>query len=317
VLAFLLLLIFVVDRLVNSATAGNSGGEQIAQGGGTLLGDQRIAVQIKALGKIERLEKLKVVQLTTKTRFANAPAVGDITLMWCWEPNIVIRFEEVYQALANQIGKAFESGGLAVRQELLNKLKSNLDFSVAGLELKFDQVVDGLLASKNYQPLGTGVVLIEGKQAYQILNNSVAVPIKPAFVTPLRNLCFALSISNLIPVQKHNFKIDTADAHMVRGKMCDQFIVHDPDGLKLQFYFDQETKLLAKIAHMGHDPRALIKTGQQVLWEHHFSDYREADGIKQWRFEEAFLDGQPFATLEVTDVRFFDEMQPELKRPNS
>ena len=97
--------------------------------------------------------------------------------------------------------------------------------------------------------------------------------------------------------------------------MCGILAIHDPAGLKLQFFFDQETNLLAKIAHMGHDPRALPGSDKQVLWEHYFSDYRETEGIKQWRKVEVDHDGKRFSTLTVTNVEFFDEMRPELRRP--
>ena len=42
---------------------------------------------------------------------------------------------------------------------------------------------------------------------------------------------------------------------------------------------------------------------------------REAEGIQQWRHEEVYLDGQRFATLDVTGVQFSDEILPELRRP--
>jgi hypothetical protein len=43
--------------------------------------------------------------------------------------------------------------------------------------------------------------------------------------------------------------------------------------------------------------------------------YRETEGIKQWRKEEVYNDGQRFATLDVTGVEFFNEMRPEFRRP--
>jgi hypothetical protein len=99
----------------------------------------------------------------------------------------------------------------------------------------------------------------------------------------------------------------------VKGRECDQFTVQD--GLKLQLFFDQETHLLAKIAHMGHNPRWRTGFDKQVFWEHYFSVCRETEGIKQWRKAEIDNDGQRFATLDVTGVEFFDEMRPELRRP--
>src|SRR5205085_150490 len=97
--------VFVVDRLVSSSgpSAGGSG-EQVVRKTGTLLGDdhvnvgsdEHIGVHIRALGSQERLEKLKVVRLTAKASFAGPTNVNDITLTWCWEPNIIMRFSEAH-----------------------------------------------------------------------------------------------------------------------------------------------------------------------------------------------------------------------------
>jgi hypothetical protein len=314
-LAFLLLSIFVIDRLVTPASADGDGQAQ-AGGGGTLLGDPRIVGQIKALGDVERLEKLKVVRLTAKARFAGAANVNDITLMWCWEPNMIIRFQEDNPEQVRKLGPLLDLRGEAVGERLLGELKTGLEFgSDADLERRFDGEFRTLLARKEYAALFSSVLLLEGRQAFLIFNERLALPMKPARTTNMRNLCFALSISNLIPVRRHKFEIDTGAPETVRGKKCKQFIVKDHDGLRLEFYFDEGTNLLAKISHMGHDPGANTDDGRQVLWEHYFSDYREADGIKQWRRLEAHTGGRPFATLDVTGVEFFDEMRPELRRP--
>jgi hypothetical protein len=317
-LALLLLSIFAVDRLLISATPTDGGKNQVAGGGSTLLGtNPHIAGQIKALGKLERLQKLKVVKLTTKAKFATSPNINDITLMWCWEPNIIIRLQEDNPFLANQLPILLNQGGPGGVQQALQNSKMKFDFSSKpGLEFQYEQEFLALVTTKDFQALVSTVVLLEGKQAFQILNKKLSLPIKPIHATSLRNLCFALSISNLIPIEKHNFKITPGEAQMIGGKRCDQFTVQDHDGLQLQFYFDQETKLLARISHMGHDPRPFQDPNKQAHWEHNFSDYRETDGIKQWWREEVFIDSQPFSTLEVTGVQFFDDMQPDLKRPN-
>jgi hypothetical protein len=315
-LAFVLLVIVTIDRLVNSATSEQADDVQTAEGYSTLLGDQRIAVQIKAIGNVERLEKLKVVRLNATARFANAKNVNDITLMWCWEPKIAIRFDEENPEKVRLLTPILERRGEDMHRELLLESKACLDFSSdATLERRFEEEFRMLLRNKDYGPVLNSPLLIEGKQAHLIFNNRLPVPMKPARTIAMRNLCFALSISNLIPVRRHKFEIETGEPQTIRDRKCKQVTIKDQDGLKLQLYFDEETNLLAKISHMGHDPQPGAGENRQVLWEHYFSDYRETDGIKQWRRLDAQNDGQPFVTLEVTGVKFFDEMRPELRRP--
>jgi hypothetical protein len=315
-LAFLLLLVFVLDRLLTPATADPSGGGSASRRGGTLLGDDRIADQVKALGDVERLEKLKVVRLTAKSRFAQATNVNDITLTWCWEPTIIIRFEEDNPQRVRALGRILDRSGPETRDRLLRDSKANFDFRAdADLERRYDEEFRALVAARDYRSLLTTVLLLEDKQGYAVFNKRLALPIKPGRTTQMRNLCFALSISNLIPIRRHNFEIETAQPEMIKGVRCKQFLVKDRDGLKLRFYFDATTNLLTKISHMGHDPSGLPGSERQVLWEHYFSDYREAGGIKQWHRLEAHNDGRLFATLDVTDVQFFDDIQPELRPP--
>jgi hypothetical protein len=315
-LTLALLLVFLVDRLVSPPLA-NDGDPNvtIVRKSGTLLGDQNIVVRLKALGSQERLEKLKVVRLTAKASFARATNVNDVTFAWCWEPRITMRFVETLptsslQSRANQI----ELEGDAAREKLLQDLVAISDLN-PDLASKLDREARSLLAMRNYRPFFNPPMIVEDKVAYHIFHDKLALPMKPANAIPMRNLFFALSVSNLLPIQRHQFRVTPGQPQFVNGKNCDQFTVDDSDGLKLQFFFDKETNLLAKIAHMGHNPSKLPGEQRQVFWEHYFSDYRETEGIKQWRKAQIDNDGQRFATLDVVGVEFFNEMIPELRRP--
>jgi hypothetical protein len=55
-----------------------------------------------------------------------------------------------------------------------------------------------------------------------------------------------------------------------------------------------------------------IKAGPNVHNEFYFSDFRETDGIRQWRTVEWFRDGQPGGRAEVTSVRFLTEVDEQL-----
>jgi hypothetical protein len=315
-LAVTLLLIFLIDRLASSSVLdkGDSTVRKVRKSG-TLLGDHHIVVHIKALGSEERLEKLKVVRLTARSSFARATNVNDITLMWCWEPKITIRIAETFSdATMRQISNRIDQGGDKAREKLLRDTKANLDLG-GELALQFDHEARRLIALRHYRPFRDNVIILENKEAFRVFNERLSLPLKATPATHTRNLCFAWSVSNLIPIRRHNFQVSPGAQEAVKGRKCDQFTIHDPDGLQLQFFFDQETHLLAKIAHMGHDPFALPGSNKEVFWEHYFSEYRETEGIKQWRKAETDNDGRRFATLDVTGVEFFDEMRPEFTRP--
>ncbi len=315
-LTLALFTVFLVDRLVSPALPDEGEpGVTVVRKSGTLLGDQNIVVRLKALGSQERLEKLKVVRLAAKASFATSTNINDITLTWCWEPRITMRFVETLPDVSmNLRASQINQDGNAARERLLQDLKASCDLN-ADLAQKFDREARRLLASRNYTPFFGAALILEDKAVFQVFDGKLALPLKSARAIPMRNLCFALSVSNLIPIQRHQFRVTPGEPQFVNGRNCDQFTVDDSDGLKLQFYFDKETNLLAKIAHMGHNPSALPGQRGQVYWEHYFSDYRETEGIKQWRKAEIDNDGLRFATLDVVGVEFFNEMRPELRRP--
>src|SRR5689334_15597256 len=124
-LAVTLLLICVLDRLLSSPVpAEGTPGVRVVRKSGTLLGDDHIVEHIKALGSVERLEKLQVVRLTAKASFAKATNVNDITLMWCWEPKITMRFVEIRpDSSVKLLSQLIDQRGIAAQEALLRDTK--------------------------------------------------------------------------------------------------------------------------------------------------------------------------------------------------
>lgn len=274
---------------------------------------------IDAVATQERLDKLKVIRLDAKARFAIAKNVNDITLMWCWEPNIMVRFEEKFQqANLDNLFKLAQGSGLGeetfVRQ-IVVKLKEQMKLDAATAR-RYDAEVEDILRRRDYKALFDAILLIDTNDAHAIFNKRLALRQPPAQAAKMRNLCYALSLSNLVPLKKHAFTIEAGSDVDVRGKPCRQFRVRDTQGTQLELYFDKATDLLAKITTPnGHDPRAVGLVSRTARWDHYFSDYRESDGIKQWRLLECHVDGAPYATLTVERVQYFDRLLPELQLP--
>ena len=305
-----LLLIIVVDRLVSKPAPELGEGEKLVTLPGNLLGGNRqIVVRMKAIASPERLAKLKVVRLSFQAKFAKN--VNDVELMWCWDPKHIIRFEELNPTGIKKISTLPSS----FRKNFVNNYIRRMKLQIVkngDIEHKFEAEARKQADGNNLEPFINSEYYIEGKQAYQVFHHKVTLPLNERRSAQTRNLFFALSVSNLMPLQNSNFQVTPGDDQTVNGKLCDQFLVEDSNGLKLQFYFDKESNLLAKIAHKGHDPRGIKK---EAFWEHYFYDYQKSQGIKQWRKAEIDTDGKRFVTVEVTNVQFYDTMQPELYRP--
>ncbi len=288
---------------------------------------------IDAVGRPERLKKLKAVRFNAKVSFAIATNVNDITIMWCWEPKIRIRCEEIVPRkddlekaldLLQRSGKTEDANVRRVQEavrEVVDKVIAQTKEACrldARLARQYYDETRLLLGKRDYRPFfDDPILIVEGNEVFTLFHKRLSLPLKEGKqATQTRNLFFALSVSNVIPLKQHKFQIEDGKEEMVKGRECRQFKVQGIQGVKLAFFFDKQTNLLAKIAHEGRDPAGGVLTKKEVLWEHFFSDYREAEGIKQWWKLEIQTGGRPFATFEVRDVQYFDEMPPELRRPD-
>jgi hypothetical protein len=273
---------------------------------------------LEALGSADRLEKLKTIRLKTRASFTTAKNINDITLTWCWEPKVTVRFEERNReedikrilSVVKRSGKSETAFFLDAAKKMQESLQMNAEEA-----RRFETETRTLIKKRDYTPFFDSVVLIEEGEVHQVFNKRLALRVPAESGAKLRNLCLALSVSNLLPLKRQAFQIERGAEASVKGKPCVEYRVHGPRGTELKFYFDKQTELLTKISHPGHDPRAVGLAAGKVQWEHYFSDYRETDGLKQWRRLEIRLDGSHFSTLDVDQVEFFDRLLPEMRLP--
>jgi hypothetical protein len=114
-------------------------------------------------------------------------------------------------------------------------------------------------------------------------------------------------------LKDRSFKIAAGADATVKGSPCRTFLVEDGKGAKLDFAFDKETDLLARISHRGNNPR-VPGLSVDAQWDHYFSDYRTTDGITQWRELEIHVDATRYATLQVDRVQYFDEIPTDMQQ---
>jgi hypothetical protein len=270
---------------------------------------------LERIGKARRLEKLKTVRLTATASFARAKNVNDITILWCWEPKITIRFEEnlpddtveLLKRAAKQAGKSESALFLQMVQKTREKLQHDPETA-----RRYDKEARRLILRRDYKPFLHTVLMIEDGDVYMLFNGRLALREKGPRASEARNLCFALSVSNLVPLKRHSFQFESRPDVPVKDMPCRHVTARDRLGTELDLYFDKRTDLLVKIAHWGHGSGRGAGAGA-VRWEHYFSDYRETDGLKQWRKLQIHKEGKEFATIDVSEVQYFDKLLPEMQ----
>jgi hypothetical protein len=272
------------------------------------------------VGKPERIERLKVVRLAGRVTFASAINVNNIDLTYCWEPAISVRFEESleseYIKVKDVLDKALTDKKLQIRlndaiRKSMNDAKRKMNLT-PDMGRQLDYEIGVMLKNGDYKAFYDTRILMRGNDVFQAFNQ-LRIPLNNETGTSMRNLCFALSISNLLPLKDRSFKIAAGADTAVKGVDCRTFLVQDAKGAKLDFAFDTKTDLLTKIAHRGNNPRVPGKT-IDAQWDHYFSDYRTSDGITQWRELEIHVDGTRYATLQVDRVQYFDEIPTDMQQ---
>jgi hypothetical protein len=261
---------------------------------------------------LNRVLKLKTVRLKGTASFAKASNVNDIMILWCWEPKITIRLEEEQDLpakLRDRARKVSQKDLEAAFTKLIQgtTARQQLDPETAR---RFEKEAWQLVRRREFRPFFHNIILIEQDQVSALFNDRVPLPLKGNRGSEARNLSFALSVSNLVPLVRHAFKVENGPDAVVKDMDCRHVKASDRTGVELDLYFDKRTDNLVKIAHWGHGERAGVG---KARWDHFFSRYQEKEGLKQWQKLQIWRDGKEFATIEVSGVEYFDELLPELK----
>src|SRR6185437_2335064 len=114
---------------------------------------------------------------------------------------------------------------------------------------------------------------VEQDRVYALFNKRIPLLMRGNRGGESRNLSFALSVSNLVPLVRHSFQVEDRPEAQVKGRDCRHVTARDRLGTELDLYFDKQTDTLVKIAHWGHGAVA-----GKVRWDHYFSEYQDNEG---------------------------------------
>ena len=132
-------------------------------------------------------------------------------------------------------------------------------------------------------------------------------PIEGDFLAALKrgNYMQVASVT-LVPLRGKGFKIETAGEEKVGEKPATVLKVTGPDGKDYKLYFDKESGLPVK-----QFARVTGFQGQEHDEETTFADYKDFDGIKKATKVEVKRDGEKFQSMEVTEFKVLDKVDPE------
>lgn len=120
-----------------------------------------------------------------------------------------------------------------------------------------------------------------------------------------RNVYLQLVPVVLVPLKGKDFKLDSAPDETVNGKPTAAVKVTGPDGKTFTLCFDKESGLPVKMS-------ATVTgfNGEDYDQETTFADYKDFDGIKKATKHESKRNGEKFLTVEITEFKVLDKVEP-------
>jgi hypothetical protein len=151
-----------------------------------------------------------------------------------------------------------------------------------------------------------GVFVLSGDKGWSKFGEQGG-PIEGDFLSALKrgNYMQVASVT-LVPLRGKGFKLETAGEEKVGDKPAAVLKVTGPDGKDYKLYFDKESGLPVK-----QFARVTGFQGQEHDEETTFADYKDFDGIKKATKVEVKRDGEKFQSMEVTEFKVLEKVDPE------
>src|SRR5262249_46502239 len=109
----------------------------------------------------------------------------------------------------------------------------------------------------------------------------------------------------LVQLKGKDFKVAAAGEEKIDDKPAVGLKVTGPDDKDFTLYLDKESglpvKVVAKVSFMGQDAKL----------ETTYGSYKEMGGIKKATKVETKRDGEKFQTLEITEFKVLDKVDPK------
>lgn len=158
----------------------------------------------------------------------------------------------------------------------------------------------------------TVIQVFDGDKGW-VHNNGQTKPLEGPMLDSVKETIYAFNLSLLTPLlDDKTFTLTALGESKVNGMAAFGVKVSSKGHKDVRLYFDKGTGLLVKRDYEGLDAGG----AKEVPHEEVYSDFKEYEGVVRPRKVVVFQDGKKFLEGEVTDVRFFDKIDPrEFAKP--
>ena len=152
----------------------------------------------------------------------------------------------------------------------------------------------------------THTMVIDGEKGWEQVNAQV-MDLPKSRLVEFREQKHGEDLDRLAFLKEKGHELSLLEEIKIHGKPAVGALIKSKGHRDVKLYFDKSSGLLVKRERqIGGD------AGKEVLQEVFFSDYQEQDGLKHYRKISGFHDGKKFAEGTVTEVEFFDKLDPKV-----
>ena len=151
-----------------------------------------------------------------------------------------------------------------------------------------------------------GVVVLSGDKGWRKFGDNNRELDESGIAIEKRNVYLHVIPITLVAVNGKGFKVETAGEEKVGDKAAAILKITGPDGKDFTLSFDKESGLPVKQV-----ARVVGFQGQEMTLETTFADYKDFNGIKKATKIEVKRDGEKFQTMELTEFKVVEKVDPE------
>ncbi len=150
-----------------------------------------------------------------------------------------------------------------------------------------------------------GVTVIAGDKGWRKFNDEVMALDGDDLAAEKRRAYIQAVPATILPLKGKGFKVESAPEEKVGDKPAAVLKVTAPDGKDFKLFFDKESGLPVKLV-------ATVRgfQGEDFTQETTYADYKDFGGIKKATKVDSKRDGMKFVSVELSDYKVLDAVEP-------
>jgi hypothetical protein len=191
------------------------------------------------------------------------------------------------------------------------KAKGKMTFFNTEADVKFTvtaQGLDHICQEFEAEAMGNkipGALVLAGDKGWRKFGDNVMEMDKNNIAGQKRAIYMQAIPITLVQLKGKDFKVEAAGEEKVGDKPAAKLKVTGPDGKDFLLYLDKDSGLPVKLSSK------MNFMGEEATIETTFGNYKEFDGIKKATKIEAKRNGEAFQTLEITEFKVLDKVDPK------